>query len=346
MVVNIRVYIIRRLLLIVPVIIGVTLLIFTVLQLLTPYQRASAFVMNPQDLRPENINRTIKFYHLDDPVWVQYQVWLGQTFSGHLGVDRNGHSIAQILINRAPATVELAIFASFIIVLAGIWQGTIAARRKDRMADHATRVAAISGYSLPTFWLGLLLLAFLYGGTGRFGPGVVSTSVYLYTLGPEFTRYTGMYTIDGILNGDLFVTWDALEHLVLPVLTLSFVSWAIVTRIMRSSMIEALGRDYVRFARAKGVPERIVVRRHARRNALIPVATVSGLIVAGLLNGVVITETVFGRPGIGEFAASAAVNLDIAAVLGFTLVTAFLIVIANLVVDIMYAYIDPRVRLE
>ncbi len=344
---NLRVYIIRRLLLLVPVILGVTLLIFSVLQILTPYQRASAFATNPQDLRPENINRTIERYHLNESVWLQYQIWMGQILSGNLGVDRNNKPVTVVLIQRAPATIELAVYSGVVIVLGGIWQGTIAAKRKDRMADHLTRVLAISGWSLPTFWLGLLLLAFFYGGMGWFGVGAVSDGVFLHTDDPStFTRYTGLYTVDGILNGDWFVTWDAIQRLVLPVFTLSFVSWAIITRIMRSSMIEALGRDYVKFARAKGVPEPVVVRRHARRNALIPVATVSGFVVAGLLNGVVITETVFARPGIGEYAASAAVNLDITAVLGFTLVNAFLLVITNLVVDVMYAYIDPRIRLE
>lgn len=342
---NLHVYIIRRLLLLIPVILGVTLLIFGVLQLLSPLQRATAFATNPQDLRPENIQRTIEKYHLNDPVWVQYQIWISGILTGNLGVDRNGHSIAASLINRAPATVELAIYSSVVIVFGGIWQGTIAARNKDRLTDHATRALAISGWSLPTFWLGLLLLTFVYGGMKIMGPGVLSVPVEDYTRSSAFTRYTGLYTVDGILNGDLFVTSDALEHLALPVVTLSFVSWAIITRIMRSSMIEALGRDYVKFARAKGVPERVVVRRHARRNALIPVATVSGFVVAGLLNGVVITETVFNRAGIGEYAADAALNLDIAAVLGFTLVNAFLLVLANLVVDVMYAYIDPRIRL-
>jgi len=343
--VNLHVYVIRRILLLVPVILGVTLLIFGVLQLLSPLQRAAAFVQNPQDLRPENIERTIEKYHLNDPPWVQYQTWMSGILSGNLGVDRFEHSIAAALISRAPTTIELAVYSSIVIVLGGIWQGTVAARRKDRLPDHATRVLAISGWSLPTFWLGLLLLTFFYGGLGILGPGTVSIEVGEYTRSSAFTRYTGLYTIDGILNGDLFVTWDALEHLVLPVFTLSFVSWAIITRIMRSSMIEALGRDYVKFARAKGVPERVVVRRHARRNALIPVATVSGFVVAGLLNGVVITETVFARPGIGDYAAVAALNLDIAATLGFTLVNAFLLVITNLVVDVLYAYIDPRIRL-
>lgn len=343
---KLHVYVIRRILLLVPVLLGVTLLIFGVLQLLSPLERAAAFATNPQDLRSENIQRTIEKYHLNDPPWVQYQLWISGILSGNLGVDRSERSIAGALIGRAPATIELALYSGILIVLGGIWQGTVAARAKDRFPDHATRALAISGWSLPTFWLGLLLLTFFYGGWGILGPGILSVDVEEITRSPAFTRYTGLYTVDGILNGNLHVTWDALEHLALPVLTLSFVSWAIITRIMRSSMIEALGRDYVKFARAKGVPERVVVRHHARRNALIPVATVSGFVVAGLLNGVVITETVFVRHGVGLYAANAALQLDIAVVLGFTLVNAFLLVLTNLVVDVLYAYIDPRIRLE
>lgn len=342
---NLRVYIIRRLLLLLPVIIGVTLLIFAVLQLLTPEERLTAFVNNPNELRPENINRTMEKYHLNDPVWVQYQIWLSQIFSGNLGVDRFGRPITEVLKTLAPATIELAVYSGLAIVLGGIWLGTVAARWKDRAPDHATRVLAIGGWSLPTFWLGLLLLAIVYGKFGRFGPYDVDVWVHGRVIEGQFTRHTGLWTIDAVFNGQLDVALNAFEHLLLPVFTLSFVSWAIITRIMRSSMIEALGRDYVKFARAKGVPEGIVIRGHARRNALIPVATVSGFVIAGLLNGVVITETVFARPGIGQFAATAAVVLDVASVLGFTLVNAFVLVVTNLVVDVMYAYIDPRVRL-
>ena len=156
---NLRVYIIRRLFLLLPVILGVTLLIFGVLQLLSPYQRVAAFATNPQDLRPENINRTIQLYHLNEPVWVQYQIWLGQIFSGNLGTTKDLRPISTVLMQRAPATVELAVYSGIVIVLGGIWQGTVAARRKDRIPDHLTRIFAISGWSLPTFWLGLLLLA-------------------------------------------------------------------------------------------------------------------------------------------------------------------------------------------
>jgi len=162
----------------------------------------------------------------------------------------------------------------------------------------------------------------------------------------SFVRYTGLNTIDAILNGNWRILLDALRHLVLPVTTLSYISWALILRITRSSMLETLRQDYITTARAKGVKERVVIQRHAKRNALIPVVTIAGWTVAGLMGGVVITETIFNYPGLGRFAASAAIQLDIPAVLGFALFNGVLMVLANLAVDVMYAVIDPRIRLE
>jgi peptide/nickel transport system permease protein len=161
-----------------------------------------------------------------------------------------------------------------------------------------------------------------------------------------FIRYTGLNTIDGLLNGQFWITVDQVQHLVLPVTVLVTIQVALIVRIMRSSMLEALGKGYITTARAKGLSQKEVINKHARKNALIPTITLSGLLVAGMLNGVVITETVFGLSGVGQWAANSALNMDIAAVLGFTLFSGFLFVMANLIVDILYAYIDPRIRLD
>ncbi|MFQ5907318.1 MAG: ABC transporter permease [Thermoplasmata archaeon] len=343
---NLRTYVIRRLLLLVPVILGITLLIFTVLSFLPLGSRLGAYVTNPQDLKPENIEKTIEKYHLNDPIWVQYGIWLGGLLGGNLGTTADGERVAEALLRRFPATAELAIYASLVIIFGGIWLGTLSAVKKDRPADHATRTMSIAGWSLPTFWLGLMILMFFYGGYGIFGPGRLDENVRQIVEGGEFVRYTKLNSIDAILNLNWTVFVDSFEHLILPVFTLAFVSWAIIVRIMRSSMIEVLSKDYLKLAKAKGASDRVIVKRHARRNALIPVATVSGFVFAGLLNGVVITETVFAIHGIGKFAADAAINVDVAAVLGFTLFNAVLLVLANLVVDVLYAYIDPRIRLE
>ncbi|MFQ5871316.1 MAG: ABC transporter permease [Candidatus Geothermarchaeales archaeon] len=343
---DLRTYVIRRLLLLAPVLIGITLLIFAVLSFLPLSTRLTAYVRDANELRPENIEKTIQAYHLNDPIWVQYYVWLGGLLGGNLGTSASGERVTEALIRRFPATAELAIYASFIIIFGGIWLGTVSAVKKDKPADHATRTMSIAGWSLPTFWLGLMILMFFYGGYGILGPGRLDEPVRRIVEGEGFVRYTKLNSIDAILNLNWTVFIDAIEHLILPVFTLAFVSWAIITRIMRSSMIEVLSKDYLKLAKAKGAPDKIIIKKHARRNALIPVATVSGFVFAGLLNGVVITETVFAINGIGKFAADAAINVDVAAVLGFTIFNAILLVLTNLIVDLLYAYIDPRIRLE
>lgn len=342
---NLRVYVIRRLLLLAPVLIGITLLIFLVLSFLPLGTRLTAYVRSAEELKPETFEATIEKYGLDKPIWIQYSVWMGGLLTGNLGTTAGGESVTSALIKRFPATAELAIYASFIIIFGGIWLGTISAVKKDKPADHATRTMSIAGWSLPTFWLGLMILMVFYGGYGILGPGRLDEPVRRIVDGEGFVRYTNLNTIDALLNLNWTVFVDAVEHLILPVFTLAFVSWAIITRIMRSSMIEILSKDYLRLAKAKGAPERHIIKKHARRNALIPVATVSGFVFAGLLNGVVITETVFAINGIGKFAADAAINIDVAAVLGFTIFNAILLVVTNLVVDLLYAYIDPRIRL-
>ncbi|MFC2108549.1 ABC transporter permease, partial [Candidatus Bipolaricaulota bacterium] len=193
---------------------------------------------------------------------------------------------------------------------------------------------------------GLLAIMIFYGVLGWFPPGRISIAALRIVNSDAFTSYTGLYTIDAILNGSWLVLGDALRHLVMPVISLAYLSWALIMRVMRSSMLEAMRQDYVTTARAKGLTERVVVNKHAKRNALLPVTTIAGTMFAGLMGGVVITETVFNRPGLGRFAASAATQLDIPSVLGFALLNGIVFVLVNLVVDVLYAYFDPRVRLE
>jgi peptide/nickel transport system permease protein len=289
----------------------------------------------------------IELYHLDEPVWVQYGTWLGQVFRGNLGWSKVvSMPVGEAIVHYLPATLELALFATPLIILVGIFFGTKAAAHKDRPVDHGTRVIAILGWSLPSFWLGLILMMIFYGyfrgflPPGRLGPdaGIVVNSA-------EFIRYTYINTVDAILNLNGPVLLDALRHLILPVVTLSVVNVAFIMRLMRSSMLESLGKGYILTARAKGLDERIVVNKHARRNALIPVITVSGYLFAALAGGAVITETIFNYKGIGWWAWQAASNLDIPSVLGFALFTGSLFVLVNLVVDILYTRVDPRVRL-
>ena len=226
--------------------------------------------------------------------------------------------------------------------------GTAAALNRDKLIDQIARVMSVVGWSLPTFVLGIWLLVIFYGWLGWFQPNRLSTqfAVEMAGKGSSFVEYTRMLTIDSLLNGRMDIFWDALKHMVLPVITLAVVQSAQIMRVMRSSLLDALGQDYVRTARAKGLPERVVTRKHARRNALIPVITLSGFVLIGLINGVVITETIFSYPGLGQWAAQAAVNLDYASVLGFALFTAMMVVLANLLVDVLYGIVDPRIRYE
>jgi ABC-type dipeptide/oligopeptide/nickel transport system permease component len=338
-------YIIRRILLLVVVLIGVTHIIFAILTLFSPEQRASAFIKDIKQL--SDINGIIKTYGLDRPVYVQYFNWLRQIMSGNFGwsttVSRPVMAAFKFFL---PNTVELALCSAPLIILVGIWLGSISAVHRDKPIDHFTRFLAIVGWSLPTFWFGLVLLMVFYGYfRGLFPPEILGYEAQAYVNSAEFIRYTKINTIDALLNGNMWVFVDAIRHLVLPVITLTVIQIALVMRIMRSSMLEAMGRGYVLTARAKGAPPRVVIKKHARRNALIPVITVSGWLFAQLMGGVVITETIFNRKGLGWWWAHAATQLDIPAVLMAVLFNGVLFVITNLVVDILYAYIDPRVRL-
>ena len=295
-----------------------------------------------------NIEEIIELYGLNAPIWEQYFTWMGQVFQGNLGWSQVvGMPVAEAITKFLPATVELAIFATPLIIIGGIWLGTKAASNKDKLVDHTTRAGAIIGWSLPTFWLGLVLLMVFYGFfSGFLPPERLSTEMSILVHQEElFTRYTGINFLDGILNWEWGVTFDSLRHIVLPVITLSVVNIAFIMRLMRSSMLESLGKGYILTARAKGLPERTVINKHARRNAMIPVLTVSGYLFAAIVNGVVITESIFNYKGLGWWAWRTAVTLDAPSILGFALFNAVLFVLTNLVVDLLYARFDPRVRL-
>ena len=342
---ELRAYIIRRLLLLIPVLFGVTLFIFGITMLFSPSQRATLYVSTPQQMR--DLPSIIEQYGLDRPFIMQYGTWIRQIFSGNLGWSTVvSMPVGKAIFHYLPATLELAIFAAPLIILTGIFFGTRAAAHKDKPIDHGTRVLAILGWSLPTFWLGLLLMMVFYGYFhGLFPPGRLSIQTDVVVNSAAFIRYTRINTLDAILNLNGPVLVDALRHLVMPVITISTVNIAFIMRLMRSSMLESLGKGYILTARAKGLDERVVIAKHARRNALIPVITVSGYLFAALAGGAVITETIFSFKGIGWWASQSALRLDIPSVLGFALFMAILFVLVNLIVDILYTRVDPRVRL-
>jgi peptide/nickel transport system permease protein len=351
-------YILRRLMIMPLLLFGVTVLIFAMLQFLSPVERAALFVRDIPKT-DKAIEGYIIQYGLNDPLPVQYWHWLvgrkdpstgeikGGILRGDFGYSKSANlEVIDMIKHRFPATLELALWSVAPIVLGGVWLGVVSAVNHNNMIDQVARVFSILGYSFPTFVFGLLVLMVFYAKLNWFPPGRLSIDMDAVVLSSAFHRYTTMNTIDALLNLRFDVFIDAARHLVLPVLTLSYLNWALLLRVTRSSMLESLRQDYVTTARAKGLTEHDVINKHARPNALIPVATIAGLLVLLLLNGVVITETVFNYPGMGKAAADAAVQLDVITVLGLVLFNGMILVLSNLVVDVTYAFLDPRIRLD
>lgn len=351
-------YILRRLMLVPLLLFGVTALIFCMLQLLSPVERTALYVRDiPKN--DKQIDGLIKKYGFDKPIYVQYWNWLvgrvdsttgertGGILFGDFGYSRSGSQpVADIIKNRFPNTLDLTIWAIVPVISVGIWLGVQAAIHHNGFIDQVARMFSIIGTSLPSFVFGLLMLLIFYANLEWFPPGRLSDWASRAMEADGFRSYTSLVTFDALLNGRFDIFLDALRHMVMPILTLSYISWATFLRVTRASMLETLRMDYVTTARAMGLHERDVIYKHAQPNAMLPVVTLAGFSVIGLLGGVVITETVFNYPGIGSAAATAATQLDVVTVLGFALFTGMLLIISNLVADVLYAYVDPRVRLS
>lgn len=331
-----------------PVILfGVTLLIFSMIMMLSPNQRLSTYVSGPEELKSMDASALIEKYGLNDPFYQQYGRWISDVIKGDFGWSESASEpVVQAITRRIPATAELALLAMVPVIFGGVLLGIFAAVHHNQVGDHITRVFAVVGWSMPTFVFGLLVLMIFYGVLGWFPPGRLSNWALQITRSAAFRNYTGMYVLDGLLNGNLAVVFNALRHLIAPVVTISILWWAFILRITRSSMLETLRKDYIRTARAKGLKEKVVVYKHAVRNALIPVVTVAGQMVLGLMGGVVVVEAIFNRNGIGSFLRTSAQQLDYPGVLGGTLYFGFILILINLLVDVSYAFIDPRIRLE
>jgi ABC-type dipeptide/oligopeptide/nickel transport system permease component len=339
-------YIARRLLILPLVLFGLSILIFGMLMMLSPAERAALYVSSvPKN--PAAIQEIIQKYGLAQPIYVQYGRWISGILHGNFGWSKTAEMpVLSAIEMYFPATLELALWSFTPIMVIGVWLGVQGAVHHDTIIDHAARVFSIIGYSFPTFVFGLLVLMIFYANLQWFPPGRLSDWANLVVISSGWHSYTGMYTIDSLLNGRIDIFLDSLRHLFLPALTLAYVNWALLLRVARSSMLDVIQQDYIRTARAKGLRERDVMRRHALPNALIPVVTIGGLLLVGLLNGVVITETVFNYHGMGLFAANAALNFDAVSILGIALLAGSLLVVANLVVDILYRVLDPRIQLE
>lgn len=329
-------YIARRLVLLVGVLVGMSVITFSLTHLVPG--NPARLLAGPHASKAE-VDALAHQFGLDLPVPEQYVVYVQKLLHGDLGMSlTDRRPVVVDLAQFLPATIELTLVALVLTVAIGIPLGLVSGVARGTLVDHLVRVVSIGGVSMPIFWLGLILQLVLYRevgllpASGRLGP---------FDIPPP--SVTGLYTIDSLLAGrlDTFVT--AATHLVLPAVTLAAGSIAVVTRMMRASVIEALEADYVRTARAKGLLERTVLSRHVLKNALIPTVTVIGLQVGYLLAGNVLAEAVFSWPGIGLYAVNAIGNLDYAAIMGVTLVISVVYVLVNLVVDLIYALLDPRI---
>lgn len=281
-------------------------------------------------------------FNLDEPVPMQYVAWLGGVFRGDLGWSAVAAApVTEVFPKKLAASIELGIAAAIWAVALGIGLGTFAARRRNRLPDQATSVFAVGGASMPNFWLGIILLIVFWSYLGWFPHGRSTPEIW-----NSIPHPTNLYVVDALLAGNFRAVLDAIWHVVLPALTLGYAAVGIVTRMMRSSLLEEMGRDYVDAARARGLPERLVVRRHARRNALIPTVTVIGLSIGLMFEGTVVVESIFGWPGLGQWMADSVLRGDQATTLAFVIFTSVLFLMINLSVDVIYGYLDRRVILK
>jgi len=329
----------KRLASAIPVLVGVTLLTFLISRVVVPNPaRAWAGLKASQ----ATVEAIAVRYHLKDPLYMQYYYYVRDLLSGDWGISPvTGQPVLENLSAFFPATLELALVAIGIAAVFGIPMGVYAAVHQDKGVDHAARLFALGTYCAPPFLLALLLqLLFAYWlrllpTGGRYSP---------FMSAPP--RITGLLIIDSMLSGNLEALSNTLVHISLPALSLAVLTFGLITRLTRSSMLEVLRQDYVRTARAKGLSERVVVFKHALRNGMTSVITVLALLFAFMLSGAIVIEYIFNWPGIGRYAVQSILALDLPAVMGTTLVFTLVIVIVNLLADIAYAALDPRIRLE
>ena len=329
-------YIARRVLLLVPLLFGISLVTFIGMHVI-PGDASSA--LTGQGVTAADIARVRRQLHLDQPIVVQYGYFLAGIVHGDFGMSLRTHDpVTQDVAQALPTTLQLTLAALVIAVVVGVSVGIFAATHRGSFLDTISMSTVLVGVSMPVFWTGILLLI-LFGATLQWLPigGTLDNSVTLH-------RITGMTVLDSLLTGNVDALRSSVQHLILPAVTLALFPMASISRMTRTTMVEELGADHVRTARAKGLPRGAVVWKHALRNALIPVVTVIGLQLGLLLSGAVLTETVFALPGIGQLAVTSILYRDYPVVQGVVIIAAFLFVIVNLGVDVVYALLNPRIE--
>ena len=329
-------YILRRVITLMPILLGVSAAAFLMIHLL-PGDPATVYL--GEHASPDSIKRVQHEFGLDRPLPIQYGIYLWRAIQGDLGNSLETHrKVIVEFLPRFPATIELSLGAITVALLVGVPIGLLSAARPNSLLDRAGMFVALTGVSLPVFWLGLML--------------VYIFSVYFHTLPTagqlginySLTPVTHIDILDGLLTGNFPAAGDALRHLILPSITLSSYSTAIIARMTRASMLDALHQDYIRPAYAKGLAGRAVIIGHGLRNALLPVVTVIGLQVGSLLTGAILTETIFSWPGVGRFMYDSILFRDYPVILGGILLFSLVFVLVNLCVDVLYAFLDPRIR--
>ena len=330
-------FVVRRLLLLVPILLGLSILVFAWIRAL-PGSPAESLL--GERATPESIARIRRQYGLDKPLPVQYWRYLKTTLSGDLGVSiATRRTVVSEIGRRFPATVELALAAMVFAVVLGIPLGFFAAKRHGSALDHLSLVLSLIGISMPIFFLALLL-KYLFSVKLGWLPTVGRQDVLI-----DVPHPTNFYVLDALIEWNLGALWDAVKHLILPAVALGSIPLAIVARITRAAVLDVQNEDYVRTARAKGLSPLIVDSRHVLRNAMLPVSTIVGLQVGLLLSGAVLTETVFSFPGMGSWLQEAIFNRDYPVLQGGILFVAIIVVLVNLLVDVSYGLINPRIRL-
>jgi len=329
-------YILKRIFLMVIVMFGVATIVFFITRVI-PADPVGAILGGNAPI--ERVDEMRHQLGLDKPITLQFIDYIKGIVHADFGISlKSSRPVLKDIINYFPATIELAIASMIFAVLVGVVLGVFSAIYRNKSIDHFSRVFSILGVSMPVFWLGLLLLLLFYYHLDLL-PGGGRNSLFIFP-----PRITGLLLLDSIIAGDWTAFWDGLSHIILPAFVLGYASAASIARIMRASMLDILRQDFIRTAKSKGLSKRLVIYRHALKNALIPVVTIIGLSFGSLLSGAVLTETIFSWPGLGRYIVNALLVLDYPAVTGGTLFMAFVYSLANLVVDISYAALDPRMR--
>ncbi len=327
----------RRLIGAIPVLIGMSFLVFFLMQL-APGDPVTLLL--GEDAEPHEIEEVTREWGLDQPIIVQYWQFVSKAVQGNFGESmRYGEPVTELVIERLPATVELALASLLVAIVIALPIGVYSAIKHNSLWDHSGMTVALVGLSVPNFWLGIMLIFFL-GGQWNLLP-VAGRLTY----GVNVTPVTQLMLVDALIAGDLPAFWDAFKHILLPAVTLGTSFAAIITRISRSSVLEVIRQDYITTARAKGLSERTVIWKHTLRNALITIITILGLQLGALLSGSVITETVFSWPGIGSLLIQAITTRDYKLAQGVIFFFAMVYFFVNLTVDLLYTWVDPRIRL-